>query len=195
MNNQEELRGSKCRHALMLVLLLAFGCSTGSSTTQPESLIRADSAIVVSGFGGAGRIESTTIMCKEGKTRAVVTSRARRVLSEGVKLGTEAYVQLWSELQKDDVWELPSGELWSWLEWLEAGQGLPVAVQASPEEYQDPEYDCGFVAVKIRVGNKAHGFIRYCPHRLKDARYHRIIVAISGLKGIREASIKLGDPW
>jgi len=119
-------------------------------------------------------------------------------LTQEVKVSIEAYLRLWDELQRNDVWELPTGEMWSWAEWLEAGRAIPSSIHAGihvrPEEYSDLPLDCGLSTVKVRVGDKNHGYIRWCPSRLKDARYKRIIAAIEDLEGMREARIKVTGP-
>ena len=106
----------------------------------------------------------------------------------------EAYLRLWAELQRNEVWGLPAGEMWSWVEWLEAGRAFPAGIHARPEEYDDLPLDCGISTVKLRVGDKNHGFIRWCPWKLKDARYKRIAAAIQDLQGMREARIKVTGP-
>ncbi len=202
MNNFEPT-GWKHNYPWIPVLLLIFvGYATVSCSRRSEELIRADSAVVFSEFGLLGDFITTTICCERGEVRASVSSnlvlcsdrKARLFLKQDVKVSMEAYLGLWAELQRNDVWELPAGEMWSWVEWLEAGRAIPASIRARPEEYDDLPLDCGISTVKLRVGDRNHGFIRWCHWKLKDARYKRIAAAIQDLQGMREARIKVMGP-
>jgi hypothetical protein len=172
---------------LVLVLLAWFGWPFASSTFQREVI--ANSSVVLCDLSINAEWQSISIILSS--ERGTQTAIVRLTQWSGkaeykVPIEGEAYIRLWRTLTENGIWELPSGEYWPYFDQMENLENIFPEVKLAGEDYRRNMVDSSTTGIKIQLGKRRYGFMRYDVDGLKDQRYAKIISAVFDFVDLRK---------